>query len=617
MGICSSCPSPDNTPRVAVEKKPEVKYTTQNSKQVEGVIQAIKASDNKDQKKGKLTVCVLQHVTEDVRDVYTLGKKLGAGNFGITYLCTEKSTGDDYACKTISKKKLKSKDDVADVRKELQIMHHLSGHPNIVAIKGAFEDEASVHFVMELCAGGELFTRITEKGHYSEAAAASAMRTIVSVIETCHILGVIHRDLKPENFLLLNKREDSPLKATDFGLSTFFKPGEVCKDVVGSAFYVAPEVLRRKYGPESDIWSAGVILYILLSGVPPFWADTEDGIFAEVLKAKVDFDTDPWPKISKDAKDLIRKILNPDVKARLTASEVLAHPWVREKGVASTKPMDSSVQNRLKRFAAMNKMKKLAVRVIAQSMSEEEIAGLRNIFKIMDVDGSGTITFEELKQGLQKVGSNMREADVRDLMDAADVDKNGTIDYGEFLAATINMNKVEREENMLAAFRYLDKDNSGYITGEELQNACAEFNMGEMNLEDLMRDVDLDNDGRIDYQEFVAMMRKGTGTAPPQRGARMEPSFGIHPRRESSGALIPPRAFRPSGRYIYLQIEETFVHLMPRIRWSCGCLHELSLACGVARIAGSLHSIWDPIFALVSIVENRHEAIAASVWATP
>lgn len=175
----------------------------------------------------------------------------------------------------------------------------------------------------------------------------------------------------------------------------------------------------------------------------------------------------------------------------------------------------------------MNKMKKLAVRVIAQSMSEEEIAGLRNIFKIMDVDGSGTITFEELKLGLQKVGSSMKESDVRDLMDAADVDKSGTIDYGEFLAATINMNKVEREENMLAAFRYLDKDNSGYITGEELQNACIEFNMGDMSIEDLMRDVDLDHDGRIDYQEFLTMMRKGTSTTPTTKGMRMESSFGF------------------------------------------------------------------------------------------
>lgn len=191
-----------------------------------------------------------------------------------------------------------------------------------MAIKGAYEDATSIHFVMELCAGGELFTRITEKGHYSEAAAASATRTIVSVIETCHNLGVIHRDLKPENFLLLNKREDSPLKATDFGLSTFFKPGELYKEVVGSAFYVAPEVLRRKYGPESDVWSAGVIVYILLSGLPPFWADTEDGIFAEVLKAKLDFDSDPWPKISKEAKDLIQKMLTPIIKQRFTPRQV-------------------------------------------------------------------------------------------------------------------------------------------------------------------------------------------------------------------------------------------------------------------------------------------------------
>jgi calcium-dependent protein kinase len=125
---------------------------------------------------------------------------------------------------------------------------------------------------MELCAGGELFDRIIAKGKYTERAAASLLRTIVEIVHTCHSLGVIHRDLKPENFLLLSKDEHAPLKATDFGLSVFFKQGEVFKDIVGSAYYIAPEVLKRSYGPEADIWSIGVILYILLCGVPPFWA---------------------------------------------------------------------------------------------------------------------------------------------------------------------------------------------------------------------------------------------------------------------------------------------------------------------------------------------------------
>ena len=162
---------------------------------------------------------------EDVRSTYTIGKELGRGQFGVTHLCTNKATGEQLACKTIAKRKLVNKEDIEDVRREVQIMHHLTGQPNIVELKGAYEDKHSVHLVMELCAGGELFDRIIAKGHYTERAAASLLRTIVQIVHTCHSMGVIHRDLKPENFLLLNKDEKSPLKATDFGLSVFYKQG--------------------------------------------------------------------------------------------------------------------------------------------------------------------------------------------------------------------------------------------------------------------------------------------------------------------------------------------------------------------------------------------------------
>ncbi|KAL5222309.1 hypothetical protein ABZP36_027022 [Zizania latifolia] len=168
---------------------------------------------------------VLGRPMEDVRSVYTVGKELGRGQFGVTCLCTHKATGQKFACKTIAKRKLSTKEDIEDVRREVQIMYHLAGQPNIVELKDAYEDKQSVHLVMELCAGGELFDRIIAKGHYTERAAASLLRTIVEIIHTCHSLGVIHRDLKPENFLLLSKDEDAPLKATDFGLSVFFKQG--------------------------------------------------------------------------------------------------------------------------------------------------------------------------------------------------------------------------------------------------------------------------------------------------------------------------------------------------------------------------------------------------------
>lgn len=452
---------------------------------------------------------VLQTKTGNFKEFFILGRKLGQGQFGTTFLCVQKATRKEYACKSIAKRKLLTDEDVEDVRREIQIMHHLAGHPNVISIEGAYEDAVAVHVVMELCKGGELFDRIIQHGHYTERKAAELTRTIVGVVEACHSLGVMHRDLKPENFLLVNEEEDSLLKTIDFGLSVFFKPGEKFTDVVGSPYYVAPEVLRKRYGPEADVWSAGVILYILLSGVPPFWAETEQGIFEQVLHGDLDFSSDPWPSISESAKDLVRRMLVRDPRRRLTAHEVLCHPWVQVDGVAPDKPLDSAVLSRLKQFSAMNKLKKMALIVIAENLSEEEIAGLKEMFKMIDTDNSGQITFEELKAGLKRVGANLKESEIYDLMHAADVDNNGTIDYGEFIAATLHLNKVEREDHLFAAFSYFDKDGSGYITPDELQQACEEFGLEDVRLEEMIREVDQDNDGRIDYNEFVAMMQKG------------------------------------------------------------------------------------------------------------
>ncbi|GLT57014.1 hypothetical protein SLA2020_300210 [Shorea laevis] len=513
-------PEPVTIPKPKAPEKPETPRTpkTPKSPHMKRVSSA-----------GLRAESVLQTNTGNFKEFYKLGKKLGQGQFGTTFLCMEKATGNEYACKSIAKRKLLAEEDVEDVRREIQIMHHLAGHPNVISIKGAYEDAVAVHVVMELCSGGELFDRIIQRGHYTERKAAELTRTIVGVVEACHSLGVMHRDLKPENFLFVNQQEDSLLKTIDFGLSVFFKPGERFTDVVGSPYYVAPEVLRKSYGREADVWSAGVILYILLSGVPPFWAESEQGIFEQVLHGELDFDSDPWPSISEGAKDLVRKMLVRDPRRRLTAYEVLCHPWVQIDGVAPDKPLDSAVLSRMKQFSAMNKLKKMALMVIAESLSEEEIAGLKELFKMIDTDNSGQISFEELKAGLKRVGANLKESEIYDLMHAADIDNSGTIDYGEFIAATLHLNKIDREDRLFAAFNYFDKDGSGYITPDELQQACEEFGIKDVPLEDMMREVDQDNDGYIDYNEFVAMMQKGSiaPTIPVAGKKDLENSFSI------------------------------------------------------------------------------------------
>ncbi|KAH7301442.1 hypothetical protein KP509_23G026700 [Ceratopteris richardii] len=448
-----------------------------------------------------------------ISDKYNLGRELGRGEFGITYLCTEKESQYALACKSISKFKLKTPIDLEDVRREVDIMRHLPNHPNIVSLQGVYEDDDAVHLVMELCEGGELFDRIVARGHYSERAAAVVTRTIVEVVQLCHKHGVIHRDLKPENFLFANKKENSPLKAIDFGLSVFFKPGEKFSEIVGSPYYMAPEVLKRNYGPEVDVWSAGVILYILLCGVPPFWAETEQAVAQAILRGALDLKRDPWPIISENAKSLVRQMLEPDPKKRLTAQQVLDHPWLQNTKKAPDIPLGDVVRSRLKQFSAMNKLKKKALRVIAeQVLCGEEVDGIKEMFNAMDTNKTGFLTFEQLKVGLQKLDPQLAEGEIQQLMEAADADGNGKLDYGEFMAVTIHLQRMDNDEHLRKAFSYFDLDGDNFIDFIELRQTLGD-DLGSDDtdmINAIMQEVDLDKDGKISYDEFVSMMRTGT-----------------------------------------------------------------------------------------------------------
>ncbi|KDO53691.1 hypothetical protein CISIN_1g009367mg [Citrus sinensis] len=457
-------------------------------------------------------LCVLKEPTgREIEERYELGRELGRGEFGITYLCTDRENGDAFACKSISKKKLRTAVDIEDVRREVDIMRHLPKHQNIVCLKDTYEDDTAVHLVMELCEGGELFDRIVARGHYTERAAAAVTKTIVEVVQMCHKHGVMHRDLKPENFLFANKKETAPLKAIDFGLSVFFKPGEKFSEIVGSPYYMAPEVLKRNYGPEVDVWSAGVILYILLCGVPPFWAETEQGVAQAIIRSVLDFRRDPWPKVSENAKDLVRKMLDPDPKRRLTAQQVLEHPWLQNAKKAPNVSLGETVKARLKQFSVMNKLKKRALKVIAQHLSVEEVAGIKEGFHMMDIGNRGKINIDELRVGLHKLGHQIPDTDVQILMDAGDVDKDGYLDYGEFVAISVHLRKMGNDEHLHKAFQFFDQNQTGYIELEELRDALAdEVDTSEEVVTAIMHDVDTDKDGRISYEEFAVMMKAGT-----------------------------------------------------------------------------------------------------------
>ncbi|XP_024985077.1 calcium-dependent protein kinase 7-like [Cynara cardunculus var. scolymus] len=448
----------------------------------------------------------------DINQHYNLGRELGRGEFGVTYLCTDLDTGERLACKSISKKKLRTAVDVDDVRREVEIMRHFPKHPNIVTLRDTYEDADAVHIMMELCEGGELFDRIVARGRYTERAAAAIMRTIVEIVQMCHSHGVMHRDLKPENFLFGNKKETAPLKAIDFGLSVFFKPGDVFNEIVGSPYYMAPEVLKRSYGPEVDVWSAGVILYILLCGVPPFWAETEQGVAEAIIRSVINFKRDPWPKISDNAKDLVKKMLEPDPKRRLTAQQVLEHPWLLNSKKAPNVPLGEVVKSRLKQFSVMYKLKKRALRVVAEHLSLEEMAGMKEEFRVIDTGNKGRVNLEELRIGLPKLGHQINDADLQTLMESADVDRDGTLNLGEFVAIILHLKRLANDEHLHKAFNFFDKDHNGYIEVEELRQALSEegdeTNDDAINV--IMNDIDTDKDGKISYEEFSAMMRTGT-----------------------------------------------------------------------------------------------------------
>ncbi|ONK78516.1 uncharacterized protein A4U43_C02F19600 [Asparagus officinalis] len=242
---------------------------------------------------------------------HDLGDVVGRGHFGYTCSAMVKKgelKGQEVAVKVIPKGKLTTTIAIEDVAREVKILRSLTRHKNLVQFYDAYEDEDNVYIVMELCRGGELLERILSRGgKYSEQDAKFIMVQILSAVAFFHLQGVVHRDLKPENFLFVSKDEKSVIKTIDFGLSDFVNPDERLNDIVGSAYYVAPEVLHRSYGTEADIWSIGVIAYILLCGSRPFWSRTESGIFRAVLKAKPSFEEDPWPSLSPEAIDFIKK----------------------------------------------------------------------------------------------------------------------------------------------------------------------------------------------------------------------------------------------------------------------------------------------------------------------
>jgi calcium-dependent protein kinase len=341
---------------------------------------------------------------------------------------------------------------------------------------------------------------------YSEKEAANMFLQVMSSIEYCHNNGICHRDLKPENLLYLNSGSeiDNPIKVIDFGLSQIFSNRKL-KTKVGTAYYVAPEILKGDYTEKCDIWSAGVILYIFLSGDPPFNGPSDSAIYSKIAQMKFSFPDKKWKNVSNEAKDLILHMLAPE-KERYTAKQVINHPWFKN---ASNIPLTdlNFDSNFFENYLHGSPLKKVSLLFIASRLDENEIKDLKKVFEAFDKEKDGQISIDELQKGLLQLKSTrFNNEEILNLFKTIDVDKNGRIDYTEFLAATLQERNYLQKEKLFEAFCVFDKDKSGRITKNELMEVLKTQKTQEGEIEKYIKAADKNGDGVIDYKEFLYLM---------------------------------------------------------------------------------------------------------------
>ncbi|KAJ8760105.1 hypothetical protein K2173_010961 [Erythroxylum novogranatense] len=443
---------------------------------------------------------------------YELGEEVGRGHFG--YTCSAKAKkgslkGQDMAVKVIPKSKMTTAIAIEDVRREVKILRALTGHKNLVQFYDAYEDDENVYIVMELCKGGELLDRILSRGgKYSEEDAKTVLVQILNVVAYCHLQGVVHRDLKPENFLFTSKEENSPLKAIDFGLSDYVKPDERLNDIVGSAYYVAPEVLHRSYGTEADMWSIGVIAYILLCGSRPFWARTESGIFRAVLKADPTFDEIPWPSLSPEAIDFVKRLLNKDFRKRLTAAQALSHPWLANHHDMKI-PLDMVVYRLVKAYICSSSLRKSALGALAKTLSVSQLVYLRDQFNLLGPNKNGFVSMQNFKTAVIRHSTDaMKDSRVLDYANMISSVQYRKLDFEEFCAAAVSVHQLEGtecwEQHARHAYEFFEKDGNRPIMIEEL---ASELGLSpSVPVHVVLQDWIRHSDGKLSFLGFVRLL---------------------------------------------------------------------------------------------------------------
>jgi calcium-dependent protein kinase len=336
------------------------------------------------------------------------------------------------------------------------------------------------------------------------------MRQLLSCINYCHARNIVHRDIKPENILLESNKDFSQIKIIDFGISVVKEPEVFIEESIGTPYYIAPEVWKKKYDEKCDVWSCGVIMYILLSGTPPFNAASDAEMKEKILDGSFSLSGKVWDTISEEAKDLVTKLLTYEIEERISANDALAHSWI-------TNTIDSEIDSKvakkalenLSQFRAEEKIKQATIAYIAsQLLSKKEKESLSSIFKAFDENSDGRLSKKEFINGYEKIfGQTIDQEKIAKIFDSVDLDKSGFIDYSEFVVATMNEKNLFSEKKLAAAFKMFDTDSSGSISRKEVKEALLKIQkFTEDELQEIIGQVDKDGDGEISFDEFKIIM---------------------------------------------------------------------------------------------------------------
>jgi len=457
-------------------------------------------------------------------EVYIKEKTLGSGSFGTVYLVKHKQLHRYFAMKAI-KKSNKSKIDEEGLMNEINILRKMD-HPNILKITDFYSQKNEYDIITEYCQEGELFNEIKQYAPFNETITGHYMKQILTAVCYCHGMNIVHRDLKPENILIVKRAKNGchPIKIIDFGTAKVFSKEKSEHLLIGSAYYIAPEVLSRNYTEKCDIWSCGVIMYILLTGRPPFFGNTDNEIMYRIKSGKYDLQKYPWSVVSKEAKDLIRALLQPNPNMRLSAEQALKHPWFSSKKVKALDKLNNLSKNRtqklvenLTKYKSDNILRCAVIAYLVHNNTQlSQAHDAIKLFNQIDENGDGKITREELFNGLQQYlkgeGDKLKD-DVELIFNNIDTDHNGFIEYEEFIRAAIDKEYFLSNNFIKFAFNYFDRDKNGDVTFEEIKNLFCQSEKNKNNifainqLKKSFEEIDVNNDGSLSFEEFVQMMK--------------------------------------------------------------------------------------------------------------